>query len=1085
MVEKIIMIVNLSLWGLLILSLLFGFLRGFRRNVSRLIATIVSIILAFIFTGIVSKLLGVINIGGIVGDGTNKTVLDFLIELVCENLGIETLAADSAIRELVGSLAEAILRLPAYLILLLICLFIIRPILSLIFRKIFVFLNFKGIGMRFAGMGIALVTHALVFFFTTSIIFGAKGILQQVLTITNQVDETPNGEVSSETSEIEAILECIDNQSYIKIVNTLSGKNNKVQANFLGHMVRIKTSNGTINISKEISNVEPLIPLLLKLEDDNLIGYILENRNSIIEVFEKSEILNIVMPPLFEVIEITMPEVNIDFEQLKEIDWKEEKENILHVVESVMDLLYESEFDFENPKEILGNTKLSYYLGEIGKTLDQSKLIKEVLFTYLNDILQDSLKTSLPEEIQPLLNVLDLTKIDLTNDLTIVGNVLNNLYALKILDGEEIDFIGEREAVVNLIKLAFSLSTIKGNEETIIKSIIEMTGLNETLAESGITINYEVENWQNEINAFTKVIENLLKLFEENGIENISEMDLQKVLMDSSENPTTTSLIEAICESEMLSTSLIELLNKLFETANLQEWESDYFKSIIDGTIEISDTELKEEILILLDIFSDAKGLLEGDIENIDTESLKEVLYSMNDSKFIKIEQIISFLNDKVLDDESFGIEKKFVNPSLNKEEWKVEIDNLVLVLNILLDSDLLEGSASESIKGWDDTQKINDLLNALNNSKVFRQILPDLLMQVIPQEDYKTEWLESQCGVKNGVNNEVASIEEWKYEIVQITEIIKNLQNINLNDLDLSRLTDEQYVSLEGVLIAMNKTKSFEIDALIPSINNIMIQFGYSEILGVFDRNQSGSNEDEWEIEISRLIEITKLINEIGEVKSSSLETNAQKIGLLLDRMETSYLFGNDVRKDGELTVDDNCFNNIIIQTFVNLNLLKTTDNPNGFIDENKAKNTDWTIYSWCDELQILNSFDTTASVQTDDAIKALAESKIIRDFYDIASIINDKISGVKIDISTIDKTLYLTDYVNGGEPLENEQLSTRNWSKEIDDMNTIISIFTSGNTGEFKSGIESLIANSEGTLAVETAINIKTKLGSLWDLI
>ena len=414
------------------------------------------------------------------------------------------------------------------------------------------------------------------------------------------------------------------------------------------------------------------------------------------------------------------------------------------------------------------------------------------------------------------------------------------------MDGEEIDFIGEREAVVNLIKLAFSLSTIKGNEETIIKSIIEMTGLNETLAESGITINYEVENWQNEINAFTKVIENLLKLFEENGIENISEMDLQKVLMDSSENPTTTSLIEAICESEMLSTSLIELLNKLFETANLQEWESDYFKSIIDGTIEISDTELKEEILILLDIFSDAKGLLEGDIENIDTESLKEVLYSMNDSKFIKIEQIISFLNDKVLDDESFGIEKKFVNPSLNKEEWKVEIDNLVLVLNILLDSDLLEGSASESIKGWDDTQKINDLLNALNNSKVFRQILPDLLMQVIPQEDYKTEWLESQCGVKNGVNNEVASIEEWKYEIVQITEIIKNLQNINLNDLDLSRLTDEQYVSLEGVLIAMNKTKSFEIDALIPSINNIMIQFGYSEILGVFDRNQSGSNFNE-----------------------------------------------------------------------------------------------------------------------------------------------------------------------------------------------------------------------------------------------
>ena len=1081
MVEKIMMIVNLSLWGLLILSLLFGFIRGFKRNVSRLMATIVAIILAFVFTGLVSKLLGIINIGKILGDGTSKTVLDYLIEIVCENLGIETLAGDSAIRELVGSLAEAILRLPAYLILLLICLFIIRPILSLIFRKIFVFLNFKGIGMRFAGMGIALVTHALVFFFTTSIIFGAKGLLQEVLTITNQVEETPNGEVSIDTTEIDAILECIDNQSYIKIVNTLSGKNNKVQANFLGHMVRIQTSNGTINISKEINNVEPLIPLL-KIENDNLIGYILENRNSIIEVFKNSEILNIVMPPLFEVIEITMPDVNIDFEQLKEINWKEEKENILHVVESVMDLLYESEFDFENPKEILGNTQLSYYLGEIGKTLDQSKLIKDVLFAYLNDVLQDTLKTSLPEEMQPLLSVLDLTKIDLTNDLSIVGNVLNNLYTLKILDGEEIDFIGEREAVVNLIKLAFNLSTIKGNEETIIKSIIEMTGLNETLADSGITINYEVENWQSEINAFTKVIENLLKLFEENGIENISEIDLQKVLMDSSENPTTTSLIEAICESEMLSTSLLELLNKLFETANLQEWESDYFKSILDGTVEISDTELKEEILILLDIFSKAKELLEGDIENIDTESLKEVLYSMNDSKFIEIEQIISFLNDKVLDDESFGIEKKFVDPSLNEEEWKVEIDNLVLVLNILLDNNLLEGSASESIKDWDDAEKISDLLNAINNSKIFRQILPDLLIQVIPQEDYKTEWLESQCGIKDGVNNEVASIEEWKNEIVQITEIIKKLQNINLDNLNLSTLTDEQFISLEIVLIAMNKTKSFEIDALIPSINNIMTQYGYSKILGVFDRNQNGSNEDEWEIEISRLMEITKLINEIGEVNSSSLDSSAQKIGLLLDKMETSYIFGNDVRKDGELTIDDNCFNNIIIQTFVNLDLLKTTDNLNGFIDENKAKNTDWTIYSWSEELQILNSFDTSVSIQTDDTIKALANSKIIRDFYDIASIINDKISGVKIYISTIDTTLYLADYVNGGKPLENNQLSTRNWSKEIDDMNTIITIFTSGNIDEFKVGIDTLIANSEGTLAVETATKIKIKLSSLW---
>ena len=122
---------------------------------------------------------------------------------------------------------------------------------------------------------------------------------------------------------------------------------------------------------------------------------------------------------------------------------------------------------------------------------------------------------------------------------------------------------------------------------------------------------------------------------------------------------------------------------------------------------------------------------------------------------------------------------------------------------------------------------------------------------------------------------------------------------------------------------------------------------------------------------------------------------------------------------------------------------------------------------------------------MQTDTTIKALASSSIIRDFYDIASIINDKVSGVQIYISSIGLTLKLSDYVNGGEPIKNSQLTSRNWSKEIDDMNTIVSIFNSGNTTTFKSGIDELLATSSGTLAVETAQNIKQQLGTLWDAI
>ena len=1085
MIDTIIMIVNLSLWGLLALSLLFGFLRGFKRNLSRLVATVISIILAFILTGLVAKILGTINIGGIIGDGSSKTALDFIIEMVCENIGIETLAADSAIRELVASLAEAILRLPAYIVLLIVCLIIVRPILALIFRKVFAFLNFKGIVMRLVGMGLALVTHAIVFFFTTSIIFGAKGTLQKVLDITKQFEETPSGEVAEETNELEEILNKIDNQSYFKIVNALSGKNNKVQSNFLGHMIRIQTTNGTLNLIKEIDNLEPLVPIIVNINEDDIMNYLLENRVSIINVLENSEILNIVMPAAMEVVEITMPEVNIDFEQLKDINWNSEKKNILRVVGSVLDLLYEAEFDFENPKEILGNTQLSYYLGEIGQALNESEVVKGVLFVYLNDLIQETLKSSLPENLQPLLTVLDLTKIDLENDLTIVGNVLNNLHALKILDGDEVDFIGQRAVVVNMIELAFSLSTIKGNEEVIIKSLIDMTGIESMLAETGITINYEVEDWDAEIKSFTSVIDNLLKLLDENGVEDISNIDLQEILINSSNNPTTNELVEAICESEMLSTSLIKLLDKLFETAELQEWESSYFKALVAGSLEPEEGELKQEILILLDVFAKAKDLLESDIKEINTTTLKEILYDMNESKLIRIEEIIDFLNDKVLTEGSFGIEKKFEDPIMTDLAWEEEIDNIIIVLECILDNDLLDGDVAETIKTWEDTDKISELLNAFNNSKIFRQIMPDVLSQVIPEEDYKTEWLTKQCGVENGINRPVASVSEWEEEIVQLCIIITNIQDIDLDNLDLSTMNDENFETLETIMYAMNSAKSFNIDTLVTSINEVLESNDYPQVLGIFDKNGSGSNEDEWGVEISRLIDIIKLVNEIGEVQSDSLNTHANKIGVLLNKMKTSNLFGNDVRGDRDATTDDDCFNNIIIKTITTLKLIKNDENPNGFINETKALSTDWRAYDWENEMQVLNSFDTNVSVQTDTTIKALASSSIIRDFYDIASIINDKVSGVQIYISSIGLTLKLSDYVNGGEPIKNSQLTSRNWSKEIDDMNTIVSIFNSGNTTTFKSGIDNLLATSSGTLAVETAQNIKQELRALWDAI
>ena len=113
------------------------------------------------------------------------------------------------------------------------------------------------------------------------------------------------------------------------------------------------------------------------------------------------------------------------------------------------------------------------------------------------------------------------------------------------------------------------------------------------------------------------------------------------------------------------------------------------------------------------------------------------------------------------------------------------------------------------------------------------------------------------------------------------------------------------------------------------------------------------------------------------------------------------------------------------------------------------------------------------------------MSNSLIIKDFYDIASIINNRISDVKIEITSIGTTLNLKDYINDGNPLTNEDLRSRNWSNEIDDFNQIIEAFNTGDPTQFKEGIDSLIATGNDTIAVSTAAKIKSKLFSFWDII
>ena len=246
-------------------------------------------------------------------------------------------------------------------------------------------------------------------------------------------------------------------------------------------------------------------------------------------------------------------------------------------------------------------------------------------------------------------------------------------------------------------------------------------------------------------------------------------------------------------------------------------------------------------------------------------------------------------------------------------------------------------------------------------------------------------------------------------------------------------------------------------------------------------------TSNGKWEfIQILSSLRSSDITNGLAGVELSPLEQAKEIIDgyikSVAHTMKESRLFGNDVRIDGTTTVDDNVYNTLICEILETTKLIKDPANPNGFIDKAQAYSTDWTIYNWEAELAIIKSFDTDAGTQSDDTIKVLASSQIIKDFFDIASIINDKIAGVSmtIDISIFgvpyQVVLSLESFVPG-YPFSNETLRGLDWAQEIDDMNAIVDIFDAGYRPGFRADLENLIESGHNTIAVNTAASLKAK--------
>ena len=84
-----------------------------------------------------------------------------------------------------------------------------------------------------------------------------------------------------------------------------------------------------------------------------------------------------------------------------------------------------------------------------------------------------------------------------------------------------------------------------------------------------------------------------------------------------------------------------------------------------------------------------------------------------------------------------------------------------------------------------------------------------------------------------------------------------------------------------------------------------------------------NGSNKDEWAVELDVLFDIVKRMNSLGTITEHTMKNQSTSLGELLDIMKTSYLFGNDVRDDENVQVDDNIFNSLILSVLTTSNII------------------------------------------------------------------------------------------------------------------------------------------------------------------
>lgn len=688
---------------------------------------------------------------------------------------------------------------------------------------------------------------------------------------------------------------------------------------------------------------------------------------------------------------------------------------------------------------------------------------------------------------------------------------LGRLTTVKI-DGAKINFVKEKDYFLPLAPLVenmvqeedvkTNIGNCLENKDLIITSLKKSTifefvmplaleVLEQKEAVEGLDYNaLQAINWRDEKNNFLDILSDLCEIIDDSSFD----LDNPQAILKNSNLPLTLEKIaKKINQSDLVKSTLIPFVDGVLQD-KLDEILPSEFQEL-KPILKLANLDLEQDLKNMGYIINDLAiiGLFDGEevqyihhkeqVIDIIDHIFNLSLIDGNEEKIFSSIIAYTKVNDKLAEYNVSILPEKVT-------DWHQEmniIKNIITnVFDILADDaiDLNNMDQSAIIDLLTTSHNINAILEDICDSMMLKDSIIPLLDKILSDANLNEFESDYFINVLSGIE-EIDSI-LLKEDLHNIIQIINDAKALDLANLDFNELSDDDIDTLAELLLKVNALNLLKIDKLIDYINDLLHSMDFvTQVLPMYDFNNDGSSKDEWAVEIPRLIDVIKTIKQI-DFNNNTLEESSEELGQALDIMKDSYLFGNDTQAS-PLPYDD-IFNQFMVEALIKLNLVGV----NCLIGLDEANNTNWHDFNYSEELAILQNYDTNLSPleQSDEAISAIQSSQIIRTFFDIASFINQKTEGISFSPTPL-INITLSDYINGGEPLTNEELYERNWADELSDINELLDTFNANTSAEFKEGIENLANSANSTIASDAANSIKNTLqnsilgnSNLWDL-